>query len=457
MIQAQRIHLRNRESLKDRQYVLYWMQASQRANYNHALEYAIDKANQLRKPLLAIFGITENLPSANLRHYYFMLEGLKETKAELAARGIQLVIVRESPEKIAVELAKRACLVAADSGYLQIQRQWRHYAAEHINCPMVEVETDVIVPVEEASSKDEFSAGTFRPRITSKLSAYLVPLKKRRLKIDSLGLKFKSFDIGDVDKAISELKIDKSVKPSPVFHGGISEAKKHLRTFISKKLQRYDKDKNDPSLDGLSNMSPYLHFGEISPMYIAIEVSRAAGKGASAYLEELIVRRELSINFVHYNRKYDSYESLPAWAKRTLAFHSRDKRQPRYCLEKLEAGKTDEPYWNAAQMEMVITGKMHGYMRMYWGKKIIEWSKTPHEAFKAMLYLNDKYELDGRDPNGFANVAWCFGLHDRPWQERKIFGKIRYMNAAGLERKFDIDAYVERIEKLKQKRSEGAV
>jgi deoxyribodipyrimidine photo-lyase len=304
------------------------------------------------------------------------------------------------------------------------------------------------VPVEEASSKDEYSAGTFRPRITSKLTTYLVPLKKRQLKLDSLDLKFDCFAIDDVGKAADILKIDKSVKPSPFFHGGTAEAKKHLRSFIAKKLQRYDDDSNDPSIDGLSNMSPYLHFGQISPLHIAMEAATHGGNGLESYLEELIVRRELSINFVYYNRKYDSYECLPPWAKRTLEFHKKDKREYLYSLEQFEAATTHDRYWNAAQMEMAITGKMHGYMRMYWGKKIIEWSKTPQAAYKTMLYLNDKYELDGRDPNGFANVAWCFGLHDRAWSERPIFGKTRYMNAAGLERKFDMDAYIKKIVKF---------
>jgi deoxyribodipyrimidine photo-lyase len=448
MVDEQRIHFRNRQSLKNRRYVLYWMQASQRAEFNHALEYAIEKANEVRKPLLAIFGITENFPSANLRHYYFMFEGLKQTKAALEKRGIQLVIVRMSPEKAAVEFSKDACFVIADSGYLHIQRQWRDYVAQHIDCPLAEVETDCVVPVEEASGKDEFSAGTFRPRITSKLDKYLVPPKKRKLKIDSLGLNFASFDIDDVDKATDLLKIDKSIKPSPFFHGGTAEAEKHLRIFIAKKLKRYDDDSNNPGIDGLSNMSPYLHFGQISSLQIALQAAKQTGTGVESFLEELIVRRELSINFVHYNRRYDSHGCLPPWAKQTLKFHKKDKRVYLYSLGEFEAAKTHDRYWNAAQMEMVITGKMHGYMRMYWGKKIIEWSKTPQQSYKTMLYLNDKYELDGRDPNGFANVAWCFGLHDRPWQERRILGKLRYMNAAGLERKFDMDAYVERIAHL---------
>ncbi len=198
-------------------------------------------------------------------------------------------------------------------------------------------------------------------------------------------------------------------------------------------------------------MSPYLHFGQISPLYLALKVLETSSAGKDAYLEELIVRRELSHNFVFFNDKYDTFKSLPPWAMRTLNFHRRDKREYIYSLEQFEKAQTHDPYWNAAQQEMVITGKMHGYMRMYWGKKILEWSKNPRTGFKIALYLNNKYELDGRDPNAFAGVAWCFGKHDRAWSERKVFGKIRYMNAAGLKRKFDIEAYVNKIQSLEKK------
>jgi len=225
-----------------------------------------------------------------------------------------------------------------------------------------------------------------------------------------------------------------------------------LRLFIGQRLEDYDVARNDPNLEGVSNLSPYLHFGQISPLYIALKVRAAAGKGKDAYLEELIVRRELSFNFVYYNDQYDSYACLPPWARRTLDYHAADAREYAYSQEEFETAGTHDPYWNAAQKQMVLTGKMHGYMRMYWGKKILEWTKSPEEGFRMALYLNNKYELDGRDPNGFAGVAWCFGKHDRAWAERPVFGKIRYMNAAGLRRKFDADAYVEKIQRLESGR-----
>jgi deoxyribodipyrimidine photo-lyase len=208
--------------------------------------------------------------------------------------------------------------------------------------------------------------------------------------------------------------------------------------------------RNDPTLDYLSHLSPYLHFGQISPLYIALKVIDTDSRGKEAFLEELIVRRELSMNFVFYNEKYDSFEAVPEWAKKTLKAHQKNKRQYTYSLEELETAQTHDAYWNAAQREMVGRGKMHGYMRMYWGKKIIEWSKTPEKAFQIALYLNNKYELDGRDPNGFTGVAWCFGKHDRPWGERPIFGNVRYMNDKGLKRKFDADRYVRMMSRIEK-------
>ncbi len=442
MIQPERIKTLNDKTLREGKYVLYWMQAAQRTEYNHALEYSIRRANELNKPVLVSFGITDNWPQANLRHYYFMLEGLREVKKDLRSRGIQMVVRHESPDLSTIKLAKNATLVVVDAGQLRIQRKWRNNAATKIACPLYEVETNLIVPVEEASAKENFSAGTFRPRITKKLNYYLAPLKDKKPKLDSLSLKFTTFNIDDIDKAISKLNIDRSVGKVDTFHGGTRQAKKHFSAFLKNKLDNFTGHRNDPNADCVSNISPYLHFGQISPLYIALKILETSSPGKKAYLEELIVRRELSHNFVFYNNQYDKFVSLPPWAERTLNFHRRDKRDYLYSVEQFEAGETHDPYWNAAQNEMVITGKMHGYMRMYWGKKILEWTRNPQTGFKIALYLNNKYELDGRDPNAFAGVAWCFGKHDRAWAERPVFGKIRYMNSAGLKRKFDADAYV---------------
>jgi deoxyribodipyrimidine photo-lyase len=316
-----------------------------------------------------------------------------------------------------------------------------------MDCPLIQVESDVVVPVEEASPKEEYAAATLRPKISKKLKSFLVPLKEHDPAVASLSFDLNSFDIDDLEKAISKLPIDRSVQRVNSFHGGIREAKKHLQVFLEKKLDHFAELRNDPTLDYLSHMSPYLHFGQISPLYIALKVSKTDSPGKWAYLEELIVRRELSMNFIFYNETYDSFKGIPEWAKKTFKTHQRDKRPYLYSPEELENGRTHDPYWNAAQREMARKGKMHGYMRMYWGKKILEWSRTPEEAFRVALDLNNKYELDGRDPNGFTGVAWCFGKHDRPWGERQIFGNVRYMNDNGLRRKFDADGYVKKIGK----------
>ena len=450
MIRKERIKLLNSKKVRGGNYVLYWMQASQRTEYNHALEYSILKANELKKPVVVFFGLTDDFPEANERHYFFMLEGLKEVQSSLVKRGVKMVIRQESPQRGVLELSKNACLVIVDRGYLKIQRGWRSFVAKNIDCSLAQVESDVVIPVEEASPKEEYSAFTFRLKIKRKLDQYLLPLKKHKPVIDSLSMKFDSIDLNNISKVISNLNIDRSVKKVDSFHGSTTEAKKHLENFIKNKLSHFQDLRNDPTLDYLSNMSPYLHFGQISPLYIALRVLKTKSPGKESFLEELLVRRELSMNFVFYNDSYDSFNGLPEWARKSLREHNRDKREYHYTLKELENANTRDPYWNAAQEEMKITGKMHGYMRMYWGKKILEWTKTPEKAFKTALYLNNRYELDGRDPNGFTGVAWCFGKHDRPWRERDIFGKIRYMNASGLKRKFDADGYVKKIEKLKK-------
>ena len=449
MIQKERITALNSKPIREgRKYVLYWMQAAQRAKYNHALEYAIQKANELSKPVVVLFCLTDDFPDANLRHYYFMLEGLRQAQAALSDKGIKMIMKHGPPERHVPEFSKQAALAVVDGGQLRIQRRWRKRAAEKLDCAFFEVETNLIVPVEQASAKEEFSAGTFRPRITAKLEYYLVQLPSRKPKVRSLGLCFDSVDISDIDKAVKKLKIDKTVGRVDTFHGGTDWAEKHLRDFLKNKLDKFSQFRNDPGKDYLSNMSPYLHFGQISPLYIALKVIETGSPCRDEYLEELIVRRELSHNFVFYNDRYDTYDCLPPWAKKTLADHAKDKREYQYTLRQLEEDRTHDEYWNAAQKEMALTGKMHGYMRMYWGKKILGWSRSPQTAFKNALYLNNKYELDGRDPNGFAGVAWCFGKHDRAWNQRKIFGKVRYMNADGLRRKFDIDEYVKKVQQL---------
>lgn len=457
MIYDERIEFLNSNPIQKGDYVLYWIQASPRNHYNHALEYAIEKANELEKPLITYFGISENFPNANYRHYYFLIQGLKETALSLKKRNIHMVLLQENPAKGAIELSRNAVLGITDMGYLKIQREWREKVASAIECPLIQVETNVIVPVQTASPKEEYSAGTIRKKIQRELDYFMVPLRERLLDKSSLDFdlktnskwNFKKFDIENLEKSIKNLKLKDDINPG-IFQGGTDNALNLFHSFVENKIDKFEDLRNDPAEDYLSNMSPYLHFGQISPLYLALEVSKIESPGKDSFLEELIIRRELSMNLAHYNDNYDRFDCLPDWAKKTLLEHRNDIREHTYTLEELETAKTHDHYWNAAQKEMIITGKMHGYMRMYWGKKILEWTNDPRNAYDIAVYLNDKYEIDGRDPNGYTGVAWCFGKHDRAWKEREIFGKVRYMNANGLKRKFKIEKYVDRINQLEQ-------
>ncbi|MBS3766469.1 deoxyribodipyrimidine photolyase, partial [Candidatus Bipolaricaulota bacterium] len=291
---------------------------------------------------------------------------------------------------------------------------------------------------------------TIRPKINEKLDEFLEGKETPDPKTSSLDLET-SIETSDPEDLLEDLEIDRSVKPVSRFSGGTSEAEELLEDFIEDKLEEYPDKSSDPGENYLSHMSPYLHFGQISPIYIANRVREVGGPGVEDYLEQLIVRRELSINFVHYNQNYDDFGSiLPDWAFESLMEHEDDEREYLYTLEEFENAETHDPYWNAAQKEMNLTGKTHGYMRMYWGKKILEWTPNPERGYEITLYLNNKYELDGRDPNGFTGVAWCYGKHDQGWKERPVFGKTRYMNANGLERKFDIQSYVDKISKIEE-------
>jgi deoxyribodipyrimidine photo-lyase len=453
MIHPERIQPLNDRPTRSGRYVLYWMQQSVRSRYNHALEYAILRANAQRLPVVALFGLTDRYPEANERHYAFLLEGLRDVSTGLRERGIQLALRRQSPEQAAVELAEDAAEVVTDRGYLRLQRQWRRFVADNAPCRVTQVESDLVVPLETASPKEEWAAATLRPKITRLLSRFLVPLEPTPVERDSLGMTLEGLDPREVDANLASLEIDRSVPRVSAYRGGETEARRRLTEFIEQRLPGYAELRNEPSLDHVSHLSPYLHFGQISPLEIALAAADTPHVAdREAFWEELIIRRELSANFVFYNPAYDRYEGLPEWARRTLEAHRADPRPALYSREELERAQTHDPYWNAAMREMTLTGKMHNYMRMYWGKKILEWSPTPEEAFRTALALNNRWFLDGRDPNSFTGVAWCFGKHDRPWTERPVFGTVRYMNAAGLKRKFDIEGYVRRIDALEAAR-----
>ena len=441
-IQVLQATARNRRG----RHVVYWMQQSQRAHWNHALEYAVGKANRGKQPLLVLFVLTDAYPEANARHYAFMLEGLREVRDRLADRGIAFRVEGGDPVREVLTAAAQASTLICDRGYLRHQILWRQRLAFEAPCPVVQVESDAVIPIQTVSAKSEYAARTIRPKIHRLLPQYLQPVAMRDLKCSDMGLS------GSVscDALFSALSVDRSVKPaSPLFHGGRKAALARFKKFMTQGLPVYHRQRNHPESDKTSMMSPYLHFGQISSleMALAVEKSDICPEAKSSLLEELIVRRELAMNFAYYNPDYDRFTGLPQWARRTLAEHSHDTRAPRYTSERLDSAATHDPYWNAAMTEMKHTGYMHTYMRMYWGKKILQWSASPQDAFYLTLKMNNKYFIDGRDPNAYAGVGWIYGLHDQAWKERPIFGKIRYMARSGLERKFDMSGYVTRVKR----------
>ncbi len=445
VIENERIHHLSDAGICRGDRIIYWMQRSQRAEENHALEYAVAEANRLSLPLVVLICIDPGYPGAPGRAYRFMLEGLRETEERLRARKILLLPTIGDPVREIPRGGEDAALVITDRGYLRHERDWRREIAESLACPLIEVETETVVPVRLASIKEEWSAATLRRKITPQIPHYLHSIGEGGLKSDALKIDSPAFPIADTDGILK--KIGKFEQKNPlVADGGREEAIRRLRAFSRSTIEYYSAQRNDPGREVTSGLSPYLHFGQISPVEVARAVS---GKpGSDAFLEELIVRRELAINFVWYNPRYDGFEGLPDWPKKTLQKHAGDEREYLYTDNELRRAETHDPYWNAAQKEMLICGKMHNYMRMYWGKKILEWSESPESGYTRAILLNDAYELDGRDPNGYTGVAWCFGKHDRPWKERPVFGTVRYMNANGLKRKGDIVGYTEKIEEL---------
>jgi deoxyribodipyrimidine photo-lyase len=429
---------------------VYWMSRDQRLEDNWALIFAEQAARDQKVPLLVVFCLVPQFLGAGQRQYEFMLRGLEKLAARFAEIEIPFHLLAGDPAENIPEFigACRAGLLVTDFDPLRIKRQWKQAVSQRIAIPFYEVDAHNIVPCWLASPKQEFSARTLRIKYGRTLDDFLDDFPKPERFSTSPG-------IGKAAINWSGLRQVIQANPDvPVIHGvksGEAAAKNHLDRFLKHKLPNYSRDRNDPTRDGQSGLSAYLHFGQISAQRVALAVrkTQAPSEAKAAFLEELIVRRELSDNFCFYNPDYDTVKAFPAWAQATLNQHRRDVRTWQYALPQFEAAQTHDNIWNASQMEMVKTGKMHGYLRMYWAKKILEWSENPEIAMQVAISLNDKYQLDGRDPNGYAGCAWSIGgLHDRPWQERPVFGKIRYMNENGCRRKFDADAYIDKIKAL---------
>lgn len=432
--------------------VVYWMQRAQRALDNPALDVAIEIANELDLPVVAFFSAISNYPHANLRHYHFLNQGLADIEEDLHARGVGFVLRRppnNSLEKFLEEV--KAAIVIGDENHCREPERWRKVLAHRLTIPYWTVDADVVVP-SSLFSRRMYALHIFKPKLYAEFPTYLVatkaPLPKHEWKHPA------AVESVPVTSDITEgwRKLDRSIGPVESFTGGTHAALKRLHNFVNHDLAHYDTQRNHPEIDGTSRLSPYLHFGHISPLTIALAVNQAAQKGGvpaaarDGFLSELIGWRELSINFVKYTEAYDSLECAEPWALKTLNEHAGDRRDPIYTLEQLEKAETYDELWNASQMQMIKFGWMHNYMRMYWAKKILEWSPNPAVAFEYAVTMNDKYFLDGRDPNGYGGIAWSIaGKFDRPWFRRPIFGTIRYMSGASTGKKFNSRRYIHNV------------
>lgn len=425
--------------------IVYWMSRDQRAQDNWALLYAQQLAIERQQQLLVVFCLVPNFLEASVRQYGFMLRGLAETFQTLTAKNIPCYLLQGQPhETLPPWLVQyNASLLVTDFDPLTIKKYWKDQLLPTIHIPCHEVDAHNIVPCWIASPKLEYGAYTLRPKINKLLPLFLAEIPQI-VEHPFSGIVSPPFP--DLEQLFSSLQINHNIKEINWLTPGSQAGFILLDSFIEHKLPYYDTKSNDPNKDMQSHLSPYLHFGQLSPQRVALSIVRGQKltPATESFLEELIIRRELADNFCFYNPHYDDVSAFPAWAQKTLAEHLDDVREYTYPLQDFEQARTHDELWNAAQRQMVNMGKMHGYVRMYWAKKILEWSPTPYLALKTAIYLNDKYQLDGRDPSGYAGIAWSMGgVHDRAWGERNIFGKIRYMNYNGMKRKFDIKAYME--------------
>lgn len=442
----------------------YWMSRDQRVEDNWALLFARAIAQEADVPVVVIFCLTNEFLGAGRRHYEFMLKGLQELEIALSRKKIPFFFLRGDPGQKITEFVRkhRIGTLVTDFSPLRVKAEWIEKINSEIEIPFFEVDAHNVVPCWEASPKQEYAAHTFRPKLYGLLSEFLEEFPELEPNSESSeissgtgipGILSNTQETGTkalLPEEISDKNNDSLFEPEH-FEPGEKAARKVMESFIAKRLESYNTLRNDPTKNTLSNLSPYLHFGQISAPRVVLEVEKAKSDPESkkAFLDEILVWKEIADNFCYYNPGYDRFESFPDWAKKSLNVHRYDRRQYIYTLEEFEAGKTHDPLWNASQMELLRTGKMHGYMRMYWAKKIMEWSESPEKALEIAICLNDRYELDGRDPNGYAGIAWSIGgVHDRAWKEREVIGKIRYMSYEGCKRKFDIKLYIAKYSAL---------
>ncbi|WP_306770939.1 deoxyribodipyrimidine photo-lyase [Desulfovibrio sp. JC010] len=404
----------------------------------HARELAGDKC-----PLIVVFCLVPTFIGATLRQYEFMLKGLAEVERDLRSLGYSFALLGGAADEVLPGFVRKtgAGAVVTDFDPLRIKQQWQKAVASEIDVPLIEVDGHNVVPARFATDKCEYSARTIRPKIHRLLPEFLEEFPEL-LPAQSRSDEFPAVDWKEVRRWID---VDESVAPVDLIPGE-SAARAALDFFVSSRLERYGQERNDPNAEATSRLSAYYHFGQLAPQRAALAVAQCeAGESVDSYLEELIVRRELAENFCLHTPDYDSLHAAPQWALKTLTEHAADRRDYLYFYTEFEQGRTHSALWNAAQQQLLKSGYMHGYMRMYWAKKILEWSPTPEDALRIIITLNDRYQLDGRDPNGYAGSLWSVaGLHDRGWKKRPVFGSIRYMNERGCRRKFDVDAYIKK-------------
>ncbi|XP_034943471.1 deoxyribodipyrimidine photo-lyase [Chelonus insularis] len=432
--------------------ILYWMFRDGRVQDNWSFLFAQKLALKNKLPLHVCYCILPKFLDATLRHYKFLVESLEEVASDCKELNINFHLLHGVPNVVVYDLIKKHNMGAlvVDFFPLRVPMGWvddlkNKLASSKI--PICQVDAHNLVPCWVTSDKIEYGARTIRGKIKMNLEEYLTefpPLIKHPYDSD--------FKIPTIDwsNAIRDVEIDRTVDKvdwcKPGYRGALAE----LENFLNKRLPKYHTKRNDPTEDALSNLSPWFHFGQISVQRVILEVQEHKKKfkeSVENFMEEAIIRRELSDNFCFYNKNYDKLEGTNAWAIESLNKHRNDKRDYIYTRDEFEKSQTHDDLWNAAQNQLVKEGKIHGFMRMYWAKKILEWTKTPEEALEWAIYLNDKYSMDGRDPNGYVGCMWSIcGVHDQGWQERNVFGKIRYMNYKGCERKFDVKAFVRKYD-----------
>ncbi|CAG7721498.1 unnamed protein product [Allacma fusca] len=434
--------------------ILYWMSRDQRVQDNWAMIYAQRLAIAEKVPLIVCFCLVPKFLEATLRQYGFMLRGLSLVREELCKLKIPFHLFFGDAKKTIPEFVTKHNIggVVTDFAPLRVPRLWVKQVGDKLpeDVPFCQVDAHNIVPLWVTSSKQEHAARTIRPKINNNLPKYLTefpPVTQHPFKDASMKCQnpFENWD-----KLINFLEINKSVKEVEWAKPGYEESLKVLKSFIDDRLKNFEHKRNDPNVNALSNLSPWFHFGQISVARAVLEVKKSSHKSAAAvFIEEAVVRRELSDNFCYYNDNYDSLDGALDWARTSLNLHKKDKRPRLYKLKEFEGANTYDDLWNAAQIQLNLEGKMHGFLRMYWAKKILEWSESPEKALEIAIYLNDKYNIDGRDPNGYVGCMWSIcGIHDQGWREREVFGKIRYMNYEGCKRKFDVDGFVFKYKRL---------